>query len=89
MQEKTAQLKTLQEEVITPAVKRLEFSTGEKLDTELTEKLASLDPDVLDVVKKLVETNQGESNMSLGGPSDMASKTAAMGDDGETDAIVG
>lgn len=48
-----------------------ENSTGEKLETTLQQKLAQLDPEVLDHLLKVANNNSNGNPESLGGPAEV------------------
>jgi hypothetical protein len=69
--QKTASLNEAKAVRVNKLAESYEAATGEKFDTDLQNKLASLDPEVLDHLLKVAHNNRNGNPESLGGPADV------------------
>lgn len=74
--EKTAALTAAKSQRVNKLAQSYEAATGEKFDTNLQGKLASLDPEVLDHLLKVAHNNRNGNTESLGGPADVTDAPA-------------
>lgn len=68
--QKTAALTEAKTQRINKLATSYEAATGEKFEPSLQNKLASLDPEVLDHLLKVAHNNRNGNPESLGGPAD-------------------
>ena len=73
--EKQATIRAEREKLLNVMCTKYAEATGEEVSSELKEKLASTDTDIISVIEKLAETS---STDDLGGPSDHKSASAPM-----------
>jgi hypothetical protein len=70
--QKTAALTEAKTQRLSKFAEGYEAATGEKFDANLQDKLASLDPEVLDHLLKVAHNNRNGNPESLGGPADIS-----------------
>jgi hypothetical protein len=69
--EKTASLKEAKDTRVNKFADKYAAATGEEFTLDLRNKLAQLDPIVLDHLLKVAKNNSNENPESLGGPADI------------------
>lgn len=58
----------INKEYVNPVIEKMADIIGLDIDDSMAEKLASVDPDILDMMKRMASRSVAEENITLGGP---------------------
>lgn len=71
----------INKEYVAPVIEKMaEVMDDFEVNESLAEKLANVDPDVLDMMKRLASKSRSEENVTLGGPSSHRAKVGSYSD---------